>query len=166
MKEYRPTFALDEGSNYPAPFTRILGLDYCDGPTAGILECGESGVVFKFDLVEEVSNGDEREARIFKLAPLSGAGLVQLASALGQFMSPHWPTWVPIWRFPTPAHQATIEHLTDEILGQAGPVSWVIATDAELQTIIAARRVDQEQAAKITDWPAFLGIPREPSLQN
>src|SRR5262245_10767151 len=43
---------LREGNNYPSPVTRVLALGYYDGPTNGVLQCGDGGPVCKFNLIE------------------------------------------------------------------------------------------------------------------
>jgi hypothetical protein len=154
------TQRLHEGLNYPSPFTRVLGLGFYDGPTNGVLDVGEDGAVFKFDMVNELMNPEGVDLRVFGLAPLPGTALVELADAYGRYQNPRWPLWVPIWRFPTLADQQEMEQVTDQVLQQAGPLQWVVAAYDLLQDIVAARPVTPDEVGRVDDWASFLGLDK------
>jgi hypothetical protein len=158
---------LNEGSHYPSPFSKVLGLGYYDGPTNGLLECTPGGQVFKFDLLDNQGDPEGLDLRVFGLAQLPSTALTQLAEAYARFWSPRWPVWVPVWHFPSREDQEAMERLTEQILGQAGPVQWVIAATGDLLgEIIAAKRVTPDEVARITDWFSFLGIARQPAAKE
>jgi hypothetical protein len=154
---------LREGSNYPSPVTRVLALGYYDGPTDGVFQCGEGGPVYKFDLVEGPFSTEDGlwEMRVFSVASLPGSALARLTEAYSRFWPPHWPVWVPTWHFPDPADEQAMRRLTDEVLREAGPVEWVVATADLLGTIRAARPVTAGELSGVSDWLAFLGIENE-----
>jgi hypothetical protein len=151
---------LHEGTHFPSPFTRVLALGYHDGPTNGLLKCGRGDQIYKFDRLD----GDD--VRIFALAPLPSPALEQLAEAYARYLTPHWPVWVPLWHFPTRADQEAMELLTDQVLQQAGPVEWVIATEDLLGESLAARSATSEEMTHVTDWFAFLGLPHEAAVKE
>ena len=158
---------LHEGTHFPSPFSRVVALGYYDGPTNGLLECGAGGQVFKFDLLDEQANPEGLEVRVFGLALLSPSALTQLAQAYARFFTPRWPVWVPVWQFPRREDQEAMERLTDQVLQQAGPVQWVVATAGDLLgEVIAARRVTPEEASRVSDWFSFLGLARQPAEQE
>src|SRR6266487_451287 len=105
MDQQRPESALHEGTDYRSPFTKVLALGYYDGPTNGVLQCGDGGQVYKFDLIEGPFSTEEGlwDMRVFALAPLPGSALARLAEGYSSFWAPRWPLWVPIWSFSDPA---------------------------------------------------------------
>ena|SRR5215467_3760964 len=159
MDQQQPGSVLHEGKNYRSPFTKVLALGYYDGPTNGLLQSGEAGPVYKFDVVDDlwISNGED--VRVFTLAPVPSNSLTELTNLYSQFLVPHWPFWVPPWSFPTKEIQQRMERATDDVLGRAGPVEWALAATDLLGTIHAARAVGPEEFSQITDWYSFLGIP-------
>jgi hypothetical protein len=154
---------LREGADYPSPVTRVLALGYYDGPTNGVLQCGDGGSVYKFDLIEGPFSIEDGlwDMRVFVAAPLPGGVLAQLAEAYSRFWAPRWPVWVPMWHFADPAEEQAMNRLTDEVLRQAGSVEWAIATTDLLTTIRAARAVTAEDLARVSDWLAFLRVQNE-----
>src|SRR5262249_14377819 len=147
-----------EGANYPSPVTRVVALGYYDGPTQGVLQCGDDGPVYKFGLIEGPFSADDGlwDMRVFAVAPLPGRALARLTEAYSRFWAPRWPVWVPMWHFADPTDEQAMNRLSDEVLGQAGPTEWVIATCDLLATIRAARRVTADDMAGVCDWLAFL----------
>jgi hypothetical protein len=164
--------AIHEGFDYPSPISRILVLGYYDGPTNGVLQCGEAGAVYKFDfvydLVDGLSSPEDRllELRVYSLAPLPAKALTELASAYSRFWPPRWPVWVPIWHFGNKDDEEAMNRLTDQVLRQAGPVNWVVASFDLTGTIRAAKSVTPQDLARITDWLAFLGIDGTSTIQK
>lgn len=151
---------LREGRDYPSPVTRILALDYYDGPIGGVLQCGDEGLVYKFDVLFGPEQGAEAQ-RVFGLAPLPVTALRELAEAHARYQAPRWPLWVPMWRFPTTGDEEAMNHLTDRVLSQAGPVRWVVASSNLMEEIRAARAVSPEELEHTADWLAFLGVGDE-----
>src|SRR5262249_43115712 len=149
--------ALHEGTNYPSPFTKVLALGYYDGPTNGLLQSGEDGSVYKFDVVDDllISNGED--CGVFTLAPVPSTSLSELTNVYSQFLVPHWPLWTPLWSFPTKEIQQSMDRVTDEVLDRAGPVAWVLATTADLLgEILAARRVGPDALPHVPHSLSFL----------
>jgi hypothetical protein len=159
---------LHEGSRYPSPFTKVLALGWYDGPTNGVLECRPDGQTYKFDLLDEVRQWprEEEDLRVFTLAPLPRGAIQRLAEAYARYLTPHWPVWIPAWKFPTASDQQAMDALTDEVLAQAGPTEWVIATTDLLGIILLARRATPEEVARVSDWPAFLGLGKDASVSE
>jgi hypothetical protein len=159
---------LHQGQRYPSPVTKVLALGWHDGPTNGVLECEPGGQVFKFDLLDEVRQWpwEDQDLRIFSLAPLPPTALRELATAYAAYFELHWPVCVPVWTFSTSADRQILESLTDQVLQQAGPISWIIATCDFQGEIWAARAVAAEEIALVSDWPAFLGLQKGSALPD
>jgi hypothetical protein len=155
---------LHEGAQYPSPFTKILALGYYDGPTDGVAQCDPAGPVYKFQLL--AWDGETQDRRIFGLAPLPPTALEQLTRAYARSQTPHWPVWVPAW-------QEGMAQQKDQILGQAGPVEWIIAALDLLGEILVARAVTAEEFARIEqspdpreNWFSFLGLAYSPQAET
>src|SRR5262245_40100323 len=135
---------LHEGKNYPSPVTKVLALGYYDGPTNGVLQCGEGGPVYKFDLLDGPYSTEDGlwDLRVFGLAPLPPGSLEQLVEGYKRHWAPRWPVWVPIWHFSDPAEEQRMSRLTDQVLQQAGATQWVLATFDLMREIRAARTVN------------------------
>jgi hypothetical protein len=157
---------LHQGTRYPSPVVKVLALGWHDGPTDGILQCEPGGAVFKFDLLDEVRQWptEEQDLRVFSLAPLPATAVGELEAAYAPYFPLRWPVCAPVWNFPTAADRTAIDRLTDQVLQQAGPVTWVVAACDLLGEILAARPVTPEEVARVADWPAFLGLQRGSAL--
>lgn len=114
------------GNNDPSPVTRVLILGYYDGATDGVLQLGDGGRVYRFDLDQDAESNLEQ--RTFVLRPLPNESWEQLVGIIAEHIPPQWPYWVPLWRFPTPQIQHDVECRTDAILDQAGDDAWLITT--------------------------------------
>jgi hypothetical protein len=102
-----------------------------------VLQLGEGGEVYWFSLLEETraTDPDELDLRLFGLRPLPPQTLDQLADLLSQYIKPHWPVWVPLWRFPTEGIRMEIDSQVDALVEPAGPTAWKIATADLLGTL-------------------------------
>jgi hypothetical protein len=148
-----------------SPFTRIIALDWYDGPRAGLAQCGGCNLEFRFELLDEVINTEEgQDVRILSLAPLPPNSLSRLSDALVRYQAPSSPVWVPLWKFPSEAEQAALDRLTEEILGAAGPPGWVVATPNLSEEILAAEAITAEDLIRVTDWFCFLSLDRKVPL--
>jgi hypothetical protein len=117
--------------NGTTPFpiiTRVLVLGYYDGATDGVLQCGEGGPVYRFDMIDEERVEDGMDSRTYQLRPLPSGSLDRLVEALVPYQPPAWPTWVPIWKFPTEKDQRSVEGIFDAVLDAAGPLEWELTT--------------------------------------
>jgi hypothetical protein len=152
----------------PSKITKVLAHGWYDGPTDGVLECGTDGRVYRFTLLDEVRQWptEAEDVRVFSLAPLPPTALRQLTEAYGRYFKPHWPAWVPVWSFPTAADREALERMTDQVLAQAGPAEWVIATSDLLGEPLAVRAAMPEEIAQVTDWPSYLGLTRTPAVND
>lgn len=147
---------LHEGLHYPSPFTKVLALGYYDGPTEGLVQEGSSDRVYQFHML--AWDDESQDLRIFALAPLPSSTLAQLTEAYAPYEEPRWPVWVPSWH-------AEMEPVTQQLLAQAGPPEWVLASQDLLAEILAAKAVTPELVARVTDWASFLGLGRQAAFR-
>ncbi len=147
---------LREGAKYHSPFSQLLALGWCDGPTNGLVRSDER--VWKFDQVDEIHNPDGLDLRVFTLAALPIGAWEGLVRVLGQYQTPNGPVWVLAWQFPSAADTAAVNAAVNEILQGAEPVEWVVAAEDLLAEIRAAKQVTAAELAGTMDWPAFLKV--------
>ena len=115
------------GTNAPSPVSRVLILGFYDGATDGVLQLGDGGPVYRFDLCDEEHNPEGCDTRSYILRPLADDALDRLTAILAEYHEPKWPAWLPVWQFPTPQIQADVTARVDAILA-AGEPEWVITT--------------------------------------
>ena len=144
-----------------SPFTRIIALDWYDGPRAGLLQCGGCFREFRFEVLDELIDGEEQDVRVFSLAPLASGSLTRFSDALAPYETARYPVWVPRWKFPTEAERSVLDRLTDQIRDGAGPPELVIATPDLSEEIMAAKAITAEDLARVTDWFSFLGLVKK-----
>ena len=148
-----------------SPFTRIIALDWYDGPRTGFLSCGHCAREYRFEPLDEVYNGPQgRDWRIFSLAPLPDGSMKQLADALSPYETPwgvHPQVWVPLWdKFPSSAEEFAMDRLTRRLICGAGPPELAIASPDIAEEISAAKLLAAGDLDSVKDWFAFLGIAR------
>jgi hypothetical protein len=144
-----------------SPFSRIIALGWYDGPTAGLLQCGACSREYRFELMDELFDGeDEQDLRVYSLAPLASGSVTRLTDALSRYEPPRTPIWVPHWEFPTQAEKSDLNHLSDQILAGAGSPEMVIATPNLSEEIVVAKVIGPEEMARVPDWFSFLGLIR------
>src|SRR5262245_65937806 len=120
---------LREGINDPSPISRVVVLDWYDGPIGGVLQIGNNGPAYRFALLDERQSADEADVRVYGLCPVPSHGFERLADGLSQHSKPRWPVWVPVWQFPTDESRQDMESLADDIVNRAGPLTWVVIGD-------------------------------------
>src|SRR5436309_5096298 len=77
--------------------------DWYDGPRTGLCCLEVPEVEFSFELLDERTNEDGADDRLFRLSELPAGSVAQALVVLGDLGHPTGPVWVPIWRFPSDA---------------------------------------------------------------
>src|SRR4051812_42058969 len=108
--------ALRRGGNDPSPVTRVLILGYYDGATDGVLQLGDGGPEYRFEMTRERHDPDGCDERTFDLRPLPAGALDRLADALAPYHAARWPVWAPLWTFPSDGARQAAEGLVAAIL--------------------------------------------------
>lgn len=126
-----PAVELREGVNDPSPITRLIALGYQDGPTEGVLQMGEGGPEYRFVMLDQrqLDTNDNADVRVYGLYPLPADSIARLTEAISPHIDPRWPVWCPTWRFETDEIRDAVEAKTDDIVEQAGPLSWIVVGD-------------------------------------
>ncbi len=150
-KQLSSSLSWREGANYPSPVEKVLAFSFYDGPTDGVLRCVD-GQVYRFDLLawEEQT----QDLRVFSLSPLAPAEWARLIALCSSHDFPRWPSWGFRW-------QEQLRQPIQDILRQASPVEWVIATEDLQGEILRVKAIRPEELARVTNWSAFLGLTQE-----
>ena len=135
---------LHEGLNAPSRVSRIVALGFYDGATDGILQIGEQGPVYRFEVPEEL---DESVAvtsveRPFDLRPLPSDAIDRLVVLLAPHVPARWPFWFVRWPDIPEADKQALAAQIDSTLSEAGPAIWRITTPDpwRFSTVTAAPR--------------------------
>ncbi len=140
-----------EGADYPSPVEKVLALEHYDGPMEGVLQCA-GGDVYRFDML--AWDEETQDVRIFGLSPLSRLAWDHLLALCAGHDSPRWPVWAFRW-------QEQLRQAIEEVLRQAGPMQWVVATTDLLGEIGRVKALRPEERMQVTNWGAFLGLAPE-----
>ena len=143
----------------PSPFDQVLVLGWYDGPEEGLIRCGRCMRVYHFKFLGFAD--EEQGIRLLGLAPVPDDSIDRVVQALSPYMSPRWPTWLPLWQFPTEHERQQVDSLIDGILAQAGTTTLVITASNPAETIYQARRVTAQEASRVVDWVSWSQV--EPS---
>jgi hypothetical protein len=126
-----------EGMGYPSPVTHVIGLGYYDGVTNGVLKTVD-GSVYAFDMTDERYNPDGLDSRTYELASLPPAAFDAIVRLLEPHASPRWPSWVPLWQFPSEEIRAAVEAELDQLLAPADKPTWRVESRNLTETVSAS----------------------------
>lgn len=148
------------------PFSRMIILDYYDGPMSGAAQC-PSGLAFRFEML---AWDDRQDTRVFSLTPLPPGRFAALTVTLSRLGEPRWPVWAPNWDGVSQDGEPLEREVERALDGTQAP-EWVVAWhDLERDGLLAARRVGSEdrngafvqlsdqQADR--DWFTVLGLAK------
>jgi hypothetical protein len=119
-------YAMVVGHNDPSPFARVLVLGWYDGPEEGILQCADDGPVFRFSTLYSQFCKDDRDVRVYGLFPLPKGSLAKVIEVLSKDAPPKWPTFTPIWQFPSEDDLKVANREVDSVLAESGPLQWIV----------------------------------------
>jgi hypothetical protein len=139
---------LSRPSKGPSPFDRVIALGWYDGPTEGLVRCGACGQVYRFDLLDSVD--EDRGIRLYSLASVPADTLDRLVDLLSPFMTPSWPMWAPLWKFPAEDNRIAVERVVDELMAKDAAPEFVIETAGLLDEIDSVHAAQAAEAARVT----------------
>jgi hypothetical protein len=139
---------MNRPSKGPSPFDRVIALGWYDGPTEGLIRCAACGQVYRFDLLDSVD--EDRGIRLYSLAPVPADTMNRLVEVLSPFMTPSWPMWAPLWKFPSEADRIAVERTVDELMAKAAAPEFVIETAGLLDEIDSVKTAPAAEAAPVT----------------
>jgi hypothetical protein len=135
-------------SKGPSPFDRVIALGWYDGPTEGLVRCGACGRTYRFDLLDSVD--EDLGIRLYSIAPVPADTMDRLVDVLSAFMTPSWPMWAPLWKFPSDDDRIAVERTVDELMAKAAAPEFVIETAGLLDEIDAVKAAQAANAAPVT----------------
>lgn len=138
-----------DGLNRVSTPPRVIVLGFYDGPTDGVIQFGDHGPVFRFEMPEQDDQlARHAGSREYHFCPLPPDALDRVTAVISAYVPPTEPVWFPVWRFPTPEIERSVSAAVDAILAEAGPVEWRVTT-ARYQTFeeFQAERLTVRQTA-------------------
>jgi hypothetical protein len=133
--------------------------DWYDGPRAGLCSLEVPEVEFSFKLLDERTNEDTADDRLFRLSELPAGSVAEALALLRDLGYPTGPFWVPIWRFPSDAERLKAEDQLRRIEEQRRPTQVVIFT-RDMVEFLGCWRVGQSERNGV-DWFAELNLPQQ-----
>jgi len=134
--------------NTESPFTKIIALDFYDGPTGGILRCETCHRVYQFDMLD----WDYHQVRVFRLRSLPPDSWTQSLAALEQAEpSPGWPVWFPK-KWPSDEAGKNTNKRVRQIFAQAKPAELAVAWLGYGERILAAKKIPSTDLESEPVW--------------
>lgn len=152
---------LTGSSKGASPFDRAIVLGWYDGPTEGLVRCGTCNRVDRFVMLDSVD--EDREVRIFSMAPLPADSMDRLEEVLAPFLTPTWPMWVPLWRFPSESDRIRADRAVDALMVRGEAPEFVLTTSGLLDEISDVKVVSGNEAGQVHDWVSWMGLVRSSS---
>lgn len=138
-----------------SPFARIVALGYYDGPTSGVAECEHCPESYRFDML---AWDVQQDVRVYSLSALPPNSVAELVKCIPAPNPPHWPVWVPTWRFGSREKEEETQRQVARVLSRAGPVLFVIASEDLAASILRAKQATPDDLTSVTDWFSFVGL--------
>jgi hypothetical protein len=164
MSEPKPCCrTLPNSARSPTPFVAGIALDYYDGFTGGLLQCGHCGREFRFKWLDvcEGSSGDD-EVRIFGLADVPHGSIASIEEERGTLDERRGPVWFLHWSFPTEEARERMDALIERIYARTSTEGLVLASkEGPTGEILVSRSLPPDELTDGRDWFAFLGVVRE-----
>lgn len=118
-----------EGANQLAAQPRVLILGFYDGPTDGVIQFGDGGPVFAFEMPDlDGQLASHAAERVYTLAPLPADSVDRLSNLLAPYSEPAWPSWYLSCQFPSWVEERAVDAALGDLLAEADPPEWEITT--------------------------------------
>jgi hypothetical protein len=130
--------------------------DWYDGPREGVCALSRPCVEFAFELLDERSNPDDLDDRLFRLKEMPAGSVDGIVAAVTKLEPPDKVVWVPVWTFPNELEQKQTERRVQEILSRAQATPLVIAT-RDMEHFLGCWQIEPSSNG-VRDWFAVLGI--------
>lgn len=150
-----------------SPFSKIIVLDYYDGPISGVAQCARCDAAYVFQMLDW---DEDQDIRTYSLSPLPSESFARLVQALTALGEPKWPVWVPIWTFPTESIRQTVEREVGTTLQAKGPPTSMISSSDNLTSFAVVDDLSLDGLAQMAhvggafDW--LLDEPDSYSLND
>lgn len=128
--------------------------DWYDGPREGVCALAVPECEFYFELLDERTNPDDLDDRLFRASALPSGSLDRLLAGLRDLGSPTNSVWVPMWRFPNDGARRQATDLVEALRSARRPTAVVIAT-RDMMQFLGCWQVSRPEAS-VTDWFAYL----------
>ncbi|MGP0069240.1 MAG: hypothetical protein ACLQGP_37275 [Isosphaeraceae bacterium] len=141
-----------------SPFDRVIVLGWYDGPTEGLVWCAACNRVYRFEMLDSVD--EVRGIRVHSLSPMPAESMDRLVATLSAYMTPSWPMWAPIWKFPSKDARFIVDRAVDGLLAEAKAPEFVVTRPGLLEEIGEIRAISSVEIGQIDDWVSWMGMER------
>lgn len=107
---------------------RVIVFEYYDCPLEGVIQFADGGV-YRFKRSAD-SSGD------YDFAALPPEEFDRIVALLAPYITPAWPIWVPVWRFPSQGIEDIVNESLEYILDDAGP--WATRSSIDFSDAVPA----------------------------
>jgi hypothetical protein len=114
--------------------------------------------VYRFMMVDSVD--EDRGVRIYSFAPAPADAMDRLEEVLSPFMTPSWPMWVPLWRFPTETDRISVDGAVGALIARADAPEFVLTTSGLLDEIGDVKAISASEGDQVRDWVSWMGLTR------
>jgi hypothetical protein len=135
---------------------KAIILDWFDGPRAGVCALARPGIEFSFELLDERSNADDLDDRLFRATELPGGSVDAIWNSLAELGPPDHGIWVPVWKFTSELQKLEAERRVQEVLGRTSDAQVIVAT-RDMEHFLGCWPIDFN-ANGHHDWFSALGI--------
>lgn len=115
--------------------SRVLALEWFDGPITGFLDYGPGSQAYHFRLI----TSEASEPRAFALQPSRIRTLEEIETALAPLGQPRRPVWVPDWKFGIDEDRELADRVIATATPHELPVSAIVVARSISDVPIAAR---------------------------
>lgn len=128
--------------------TRVIALDWYDGPILGLVEYEADGETnhYRFVLV----GGIDYDSRFFLLADVMSLEWEDTTALLQETSLPSWPVWALHVRGASEDWRGRADEMVRKMRGRANLPVAVIEAESIERPIIAVRRVGEDERALVT----------------
>ena len=131
--------------------------DWYDGPRHGICALENPQCEFVFYLLDEQTNPDGLDHRLFRISEIPDGSVDNLVSQVAVLGSPFASVWTPIWRFPTEQKRAEADSDVEKLL-DSGRQTNIIFLSQDLISYLGRWNAEVIPNERV-DWFAALKIP-------
>jgi hypothetical protein len=143
MSHTNGTAGLHPGENQFAAPPHVLVLGYYDGPTEGVIQFGDGGPVFQFEMIDDDHVAGTRS---YTFDPLPADALDRITAVVAPHIEPSWPVWFPVWKFRTHGDRLAVDAAVADVLAAAEESEWRVTTaDPGFRLLLAERVPDVER---------------------
>ena len=105
---------------------------------------------------------EDRGTRVYSLVSLPADSLEILVECSLLDMTPSWPIWAPLWKFPTEEDRLAVERVVDDLMTGGKTTEFVVTTTGLLDEFDDVKSVLASEAGDVHHGVSWLGFGETP----